>query len=364
MGHVSQDDLDYQARLLEKVSRTFALTIPELPEPLRTRVGNAYLLCRIADTIEDDPELKPAAKRAFSQRFIAVVRGQESAEAFAADVTPALAKAAPGAERELVGDSARVAAILNSFDAAERAAVERCVMVMADGMAWFQERGAAGVGSLQDLAHYCYVVAGCVGEMLTELFCLYSPAIARHRGRLMELAVSFGQGLQMTNILKDVWEDRRRGQCWLPKDVFAARGVDLGALSQGAPGTQFHDGLRYLAGVARWHLARALEYTLLVPPEETGIRRFCLWALFMAVLTLRKICRTPGFTAGSQVKISRRAVRAVIYSTSACGRWDRLLRGLFSLTCFGLPHPVPAESDGRSRAQKVSGSRGTPAVAE
>ena len=34
------------------MSRTFALTIPQLPAALRDVVGNAYLLCRIADGID------------------------------------------------------------------------------------------------------------------------------------------------------------------------------------------------------------------------------------------------------------------------------------------------------------------------
>ena len=39
--------------LLLKTSRTFALSIPMLPEPTRREVGVAYLLFRIADTLED-----------------------------------------------------------------------------------------------------------------------------------------------------------------------------------------------------------------------------------------------------------------------------------------------------------------------
>ncbi|MDP7111678.1 MAG: squalene/phytoene synthase family protein, partial [Myxococcota bacterium] len=49
--------------LLPRVSRTFALSIEALPEPLRRAVRAAYLLCRIVDTIEDDPALR-AAERA------------------------------------------------------------------------------------------------------------------------------------------------------------------------------------------------------------------------------------------------------------------------------------------------------------
>ena len=48
------DDLAYQAKILPLVSRTFALTIPQLTLELVDVVGNAYLLCRLADTIEDD----------------------------------------------------------------------------------------------------------------------------------------------------------------------------------------------------------------------------------------------------------------------------------------------------------------------
>ena len=66
---------NFQDQILPHVSRTFALTIPQLPMPLRTAVTNAYLLCRIADTIEDEPALSPAETRVYLQRFTAVVRG-------------------------------------------------------------------------------------------------------------------------------------------------------------------------------------------------------------------------------------------------------------------------------------------------
>ena len=55
----------FQAELLEGVSRTFALTIPQLPKPLYSVVANAYLLCRIVDTIEDEVSLSPEQKKQF-----------------------------------------------------------------------------------------------------------------------------------------------------------------------------------------------------------------------------------------------------------------------------------------------------------
>jgi farnesyl-diphosphate farnesyltransferase len=180
-------------------------------------------------------------------------------------------------------------------------------------------------------------VAGVVGEMLTELFCDYSPEIARERPALSARAASFAQGLQMTNILKDVWEDRSRGACWLPQDVFARHGVILAQVSSEPFDPRFGAGFRELIGVAHAHLRNALDYTLLIPSHESGIRRFCLWAIGLAVLTLRKIERNPRFTAGAEVKVSRSAVAMTRLFTDAAGRSDRMLRSLFALAARGLP---------------------------
>jgi farnesyl-diphosphate farnesyltransferase len=173
--------------------------------------------------------------------------------------------------------------------------------------------------------------------MLTDLFCNYSPQIARQRAALWGLAASFAQGLQMTNILKDVWEDRGRGACWLPQEVFTRHGVDLGALANEPFDPRFGAGMRELVGVAHAHLRNALDYTLLIPGKETGIRRFCLWAIGLAVLTLRKIEHNPRFTAGAQVKVTRSAVAMTRLLTNVAGRSDGALRLLFAQAARGLP---------------------------
>ena len=340
-------DEAYQERILQGVSRTFALTIPQLPPELRRVVSNAYLLCRIADTIEDDKHLPFDEKRKFADRFIRVVAGAGSAEEFSAALAPILSPTATADERDLIAHTDTVIRITHGFTPRQHAALERCIRIMADGMARYQESNVRhGLKDLPDMDAYCYHVAGVVGEMLTELFCAYSPEIDRRREDLMQLAVSFGQGLQMTNILKDIWDDQRRGMCWLPRDIFAMYGADLRKLSPGARDPGFEQGLGHLIAVARSHLANALRYTLLIPARETGIRRFCLWALGMAVLTLRKINRHRSFASGSEVKISRRSVYATIAMTNLLTRQDGLLRSLFSITARGLPAPIPASPSG------------------
>ena len=133
------DDWAFQEKSLQLVSRTFALTIPQLPEPLRQVVSNAYLLCRIADTIEDDKHLPFADKRRFADEFIEVVGARRDAGIFAESLHPLLSPAATEAERELIAHTPAVIRITHSFTPRQRAALERCVRIMADGMARFQE---------------------------------------------------------------------------------------------------------------------------------------------------------------------------------------------------------------------------------
>jgi farnesyl-diphosphate farnesyltransferase len=337
-AHDALPDDALQAELLAHVSRTFALTIPHLPVALSGVVSNAYLLCRIVDTVEDEPGLSADDKREFCRRFAAVVAGEAPAEPFSMDLGARLSAATPAAERQLIADTPRVIAITHAFDPSQKDALRVCVQVMAEGMAAFQEsRSGCGLAQLGELDGYCYYVAGVVGEMLTRLFCNYSPEIARHRDALMPLAVSFGQGLQMTNILKDIWEDRQRGACWLPQDIFRAHGFDLAELAPESYCEGFRRGLEHLVTIAHSHLRNALRYTLLIPKEEPQIREFCLWAIGMALLTLRKIARNPGFSRGAEVKISRRSVKLVIVASRLAVRSDAMLKMLFSLAAAGLP---------------------------
>jgi farnesyl-diphosphate farnesyltransferase len=92
-----------------------------------------------------------------------------------------------------------------------------------------------------------------------------------------------------------------------------------------------------LVALASVHLANALEYTLLVPAKEKGIRKFCFWALGMALLTLLKINRHRDFSCARQVKISRRQVKATVVATELVVGSNRRARWLFDRVARELP---------------------------
>ncbi len=331
-------DLSFQNEILPRVSRTFALTIPQLPAGLEEVVSNAYLLCRLADTIEDDPELDASIKAGFMTEFLEVISANAEGESFAERLTGQLSTRTRRADRELVENTAAVVRILSRFSPTQRQAVVRCVTTMCQGMPEFQDgKTLDGLPTLLDLDRYCYFVAGIVGEMLTDLFVEHCPELGGHRDEMMELSVCFGQGLQMTNILKDVWEDRDANTCWLPRSMFRDIEGGLARAMHDRDSMAMTGGIEQLIAIAHTHLRAALRYTQLIPRQQTGIRRFCLWAIGMAVLTLRRIYNSPGYSNSNEVKISRRAVRATVVTCNIAQHSNQTVGLLFALASRGLP---------------------------
>lgn len=336
----SHRETSQSEHLLEGVSRTFALTIPQLPGELREAVTNAYLLCRIADTIEDDPSFDAEIKNTYHSAFLEAAESGHGAEDFAQTVWPRLAPSTLEAEIELIRECPRVLEMTHQLLPRQRRAILQCLTTMSRGMGQFgRSRSRRGLSDVAELERYCYFVAGVVGEMLTELFCSHSPQIDARRNEFEARAVNFGLGLQMTNILKDIWDDYEDGVCWLPREVFASHGYDLSELqpNHNGNGAAFAASMQHLVGIAHAHLREALEYTLAIPSNETGIRRFLIWATLLAASTLRKISAKPLFTAGTEVKVSRRMVAGIVGLSNAFIRSNTGLAGLFSIAARGLP---------------------------
>ena len=223
--------------LLEKTSRTFALSIPVLPEPTRREVMIAYLLFRIADTFEDAAHWPPDERITALADFNALLRSysRDKAETLSRDwVRREVARHA--GYQELM---AEVPFVLDAFFALSPGAVDPIrvhVIRSADGMASIVSRtrdGSLTLHSIPELKDYCYIVAGIVGEMLTELFLLDRPSIASLAPFLRERAATFGEALQLVNILKDSAVDAEEGRRYLPaevpkSEVFALARKDLG----------------------------------------------------------------------------------------------------------------------------------------
>jgi farnesyl-diphosphate farnesyltransferase len=210
--------------LLQRTSRTFAIAIPLLPEPLREEVATAYLLFRIADTFED-ATMWTRQERLSALREWEMALDSAEPEMDTGMVTRWLAK--PPCEHagylELLGCAPNVLASLARMGRKSRAIVAAHTLRTVDGMAGFVARsaddGELRLRDFEDLRAYCYVVAGIVGELLTALFLNESPALESVRPTLERHSASFAEGLQLVNILKDSADDERAGRRYLPPTV-------------------------------------------------------------------------------------------------------------------------------------------------
>ncbi|WP_239576266.1 phytoene/squalene synthase family protein [[Archangium] primigenium] len=344
----SSSALRFCREVLPAVSRTFALNIPVLPAPLDTAVTVAYLLCRVADTLEDEAH-GPASEELLTEfaRLCTLPEGWEpEALRFTARAVGVLRAQAPEAEVRLVEGLPQVLRGLALHAPPVREHVAQCVRIMSEGMGRMGAKGRASAGglgleSLEETIEYCYYVAGTVGEMLTRLFQWYSPEVARRAARLEPRSVAFGNALQLTNILKDVREDLERGSCWLPRTLLAQHGLTPETLLEPAHRGAAMRAHGQLVAVAHRELRQAFDYVMQLPREEHGLRLFCLWPLFLAVMTLRKLHGNAAVLEKKPVKVSRRTVRWVLGATKLMVARDWALKLLFSSLTLSLPPEAP-----------------------
>lgn len=220
------------SNLLYRTSRTFAITIPLLPDPLKQTITLAYLLFRIIDTLEDgnlwSNDKKIAALENFHQLCQTINLDQLS------KLTQSWIKEPPTDNEddlELLKYTPEVFAVFQSCQQEHQSAVLHALQFMNREMSHFiQNSGDAAsirIQSLTELKRYCYAVAGIIGEMLTALFCLEDSSLHHEASSLMQMAKAFGEGLQLTNIIKDIEADALEKRTFVPPDVTKQELIEL-----------------------------------------------------------------------------------------------------------------------------------------
>jgi len=361
---------------LNRVSRTFALNIQVLPEPLRGQVLHAYLYCRMADTLEDDPELPAAEKSTLLHVFGALFNPDLKVDIHDASVQafptllPASWRTSTEWEKILLARAPLVLAAYPRYPNEIRKALAACVRTMCTGMGDFalrQERitraetpHEALIETMADLDRYCWFVAGTVGVMLCDLFIAYGRIPEPQAARMRARHVSFGSGLQLVNILKDLADDRARGVSWIPGSLLTETGLSVADLDRADASPEVKQSVRTvhatLFAKALNHLEEALEYTLAIPRHQRSLRLFCLWPLLMAAETLDLLVENAMGNAvrsggEARLKITRARVARIVRTTGLLWWSDRWLRAEFERSArrirFALHESPPAHTFGK-----------------
>ena len=305
--------------LLVRSSRTFAVGIGILPEPLRGEITVAYLLLRVSDYLEDNQELEDVEKVALLDSWGRVLAGDED--------RPALLERLKGAREDtpdaLVARNA--AAVLEGLDGLApdaREVLVRRVGESSAGMARWVARGSV-FETEADLDDYMHEVAGRVGHLLTELFARRLSGLAEGRDRMMALGREFGLALQTVNVIRGLHEDRDRGWVYVPTEFIPGRGPPPSELFEPGNREAAMSVLGRLVRKAERHLAAARAYIRMIPRRHHGVRLFCMLPLFFAVRTLALSRGNPDVLE-RETKMTRREVIAVTRNARVLGfsnRW-------------------------------------------
>jgi len=209
--------------LTRRAASNFAWAFRLLPHDRRRALAAVYAFCRAADDIVDEPGVAPDPAHLL--------------ERWRAELDAAFA----GRPRHPIG--------VALADAIERFALPRPHFeAVIAGVEMDLERDR--YETWEDLAEYCHRVASCVGLICIEIFGYENPSARQY-------AVHLGLAFQLTNILRDVPEDARRGRIYLPGADLRRFGCPEEDLLAGHPTEAFRQVMAFECARAGEHYGRA-----------------------------------------------------------------------------------------------------------
>ena len=320
-------DIEWCYEAVQGVSRTFALTVEALDEPMASQIGLGYLLCRVADTIEDAGHIPPDEQVSLLATYDAALDPHADGTMldFRSAVDPWLPEPERSEDWRVVARAPTVWATFADQPADAQAAIVPPVREMVDGMADFLSAHAATGGlrlaDYAELEEYCYYAAGTVGMLITNL--LTRDGVAQDRSEtLYETAGSFARLLQLVNVAKDVHADfHEENNVYLPATWLAAEDVE----QEHVLADRNHDAAARVvdrtATRARTFLDDAQSYLEAMPLSHGNT--LAAWSVpyLLGVGTLRELRNRPGDAlTETGVKVDREEVFAVMTVASDTGR--------------------------------------------
>lgn len=286
--------------MLNKVSRSFAIVIQQLPHELQDAVCIFYLVLRALDTVEDDmsipekvkcPELEAFWKKIYDPEYVY-----------------------PCGEKHykvLMDEYPKVTAVFLSLKKEYQDVIADITKRMGKGMSNFIKRE---VVTLDDWDEYCHYVAGLVGIGLSNLWA--SSLLEDKRFAEMEdLSNSMGLFLQKTNIIRDYLEDiveEPAPRMFWPKCVWSKYGESLDVFKEHENREAAVQCMNHLITIALDHAVDSLEYMSRLKNVE--VFRFCAIPQVMAIATLAE-CYGNGKVFEGVVKIRRGLSARIMLNT-------------------------------------------------
>lgn len=295
--------------LVQKVSRSFALSLQWLPQAQRNAVCAAYLAARYADTITDcgnwSTEERAKALDSWEEALL-----QKSKKPWALKLSLG---SFSSREAELLSHGTDILATLHALDAFQLRPTQEVLQTLISAMRWdlrvFRDASSTTVVSgCKDMASfewYTFSIAGCVGRFWVKIFEL--------NHHLDQLAVEYGKGLQRINVLRDTCEDHRRGRLYHPI-------ADLERFKvQGSPPWEsagWNDYVSAFIMETRKRLRYGANFCDAIPYHRWRLRFASMMPVLIGLKTLDLIEKRKDFGGGATMKISRRQIKLLIFQAA------------------------------------------------
>ncbi|MEN9540345.1 MAG: hypothetical protein RLZZ459_436 [Cyanobacteriota bacterium] len=235
-------------------AKTFYLGTLLMPPAKRRAIWAIYVWCRRTDELMDSPEAMARPVEELAERLDAWE--QRTRQLFEGQVRD-------GLDRVMLDTIERYPQPLQPY------------LDMIEGMR--MDLTTSRYATFEQLYLYCYRVAGTVGLMTQEVMGVdpaYTTAPWSERPDTSEAAVALGIANQLTNILRDVGEDRARGRIYLPQEDLERFGYSEAELMDGVLNDSWRELMRFQLERARAWFARSEAGVRWLAPDA----RWPVWA--------------------------------------------------------------------------------------
>lgn len=310
--------------LLERVSRTFALSNRMLPRRFRDPMTVAYLLFRVSDYLEDNPVLGRRQKAAMLHSWERVLAGAVPYTELHGAMRPLPWE---DSEAEVAHRFEQLLENLEALQPEVGEAIRRRARETTRGMELWQHKGPR-IRTEEELDEYMHYVAGIVGLMITEVFSSISISVRSKRRELLPLSREYGLGLQTVNILRGVRKDRDRGWIFIPEEFCREAGIAPEELFLESRTRESLMVIDRLVEKAERHLRGGLRYVLALPRSLYRVRVAAMWPLMFAARTLA-VARANPAVLRDEAKMSRRDLMRILRHTVVLGWSNRWVNRYF-----------------------------------
>ncbi len=312
---------------LEKVSRTFTMSIRILPPNLRNYVGHSYIICRFLDTIEDAKNLTVSKKHEALDLAIKSIRNYKNIDeaAHSESYFTELSKTIQS-DKEwdivLLKNSKKIFESLFTFPENIIEIIQTWTIEMAEGMkkyAFGEDKPEVSLKNKDEFEEYTYYVAGTVGKLLSDLYTQKNYYMSEKTEKILkENDIQFGKALQYVNILKDSREDIEEERCFIPLSLLEKYDITTETMFKKENLASLEKVYGELIIDAKKYLKNATLYIKTIPLWNWRIRLFCIWPVSLAYKTLNYVEKNIYRLTedDKSLKISKKdAKRTIFYSS-------------------------------------------------